>query len=100
MPPGMKVFFAVLIAFALFHAWCCWYGSYTAKPNFLAHFASAEDSRHAVLVFFGSSLLAFIGIVAAWGCGAFSLPAYTFARPELAVGGALIVCLISWTRSF
>jgi len=96
MAPGMKVFFVALIAFALFHAWCCWYGSYTAKPNFLAHFASAGDMDHAVLVFFGSSLLAFIGIVAAWGCGAFSLAAYNFAHPGLALGSVLIVCLIAW----
>jgi hypothetical protein len=103
MPPGMKLFFAVLIAFSLFHAWCCWYGSYTAKPNFRAHFASVGGWRHTVLVFFGSSLLAFIGIVAAWGCGAFFLPAYTGAQPWLALssaltalGSALIVCVIAW----
>jgi hypothetical protein len=96
MPPSMKILFAVLIAFALFHAWCCWRGSYTAKPNFLAHFASAGDWRHAVLVHFGSSLLAFIGIVAAWGCGAFFRPAYFFARPLPALVCAVIVCLIAW----
>jgi hypothetical protein len=96
MTPGMKVFFAVLIAFALFHACCCWYGSYMAKPNFLAHFANAGDGRHAVLVFFGSSLIAFIGIVAAWGCGVFSRAAYSFAHPLPALVSALIVCLIAW----
>jgi hypothetical protein len=96
MPPGMKVFFAVLIAFSCFHAWCCWRGSYTAKPNFLAHFASAGDGRHTVLVFSGSSLLAFIATVAAWGCGAFSLHAYSFAHPGFALAGVLIVCLIAW----
>ena len=95
MPPMMKLFFAVLIAFSLFHAWCCWRGSYMAKPNFLAHFASAGDWRHAALVYFGSSLLAFIGIVAAWGCGAFSRAAYSFAHPWPALVCALIVCLIA-----
>jgi hypothetical protein len=40
--------------------------------------------RHSALVFLGSSLLAFVGIVAAWGCGAFSLPACTGAQPWLA----------------
>jgi hypothetical protein len=96
MPPIMKLFFAVLIAFSLFHAWCCWRGSYTAKPNFLAHFASAGDWRHAALVFFGSSLIAFIGIVAAWGCGAFFPLAYSFAHPLPALVCAVIVCLIAW----
>jgi hypothetical protein len=89
MPPGMKVFFAVLIAFSLFHAWCCWRGSYMAKPNFRAHFASAGDPRHAVLVFVGSSLLAFIEIVAAFGCGAFYLPAYTGIQLRLELSSAL-----------
>ena len=96
MPLGMKMFFAVLIVFSGFHSLCCWNGSYTAKPNFLAHFASAGAWRHTVLVSFGSSLLAFIGIVAAWGCGAFFLPAYTFAHPGLALGCAFILCLIAW----
>ena len=96
VPPSMELFFAVLIAFSLFHAWCCWKGSYTAKPNFRAHFANVGDWRHPVLVFFGSSLLAFIGIVAAWGCGAFSLPAYLLTRPWCAVCCALVVCLIAW----
>jgi hypothetical protein len=96
MTPGMKVFFFVLIAFAFFHAWCCWRGSYTSKPNFLAHFASAGGWRHSVLVLCGSALLAFIAIVAAWGCGAFSLPAYSFADPWFALACALTVCLIAW----
>jgi hypothetical protein len=96
MPPGMKVFFVALIMFSCFHAWWCWTGSYTAKPNFLAHFASAGDWPHAVLVFSGSSLLAFIAIVAAWGCGAFFSPAYNFAHPGFALASALIVCLIAW----
>ena len=119
MPPGMKLFLAALVGFSLFHAWCCWHGSYTAKPNFLAHFAGVGGWRHTALVFLGSSLLAFIGIVAAWGCGAFHLPAYTSAQwwvgvssalmklgsaqpwvdlssALIALGAALIACVISW----
>jgi len=96
IPPGMKMFFVILIVFSGFHAWCCWHGSYTAKPNFLAHFASAGDSSHTVLVFSGSCLLAFMAIVAGWGCGAFFWPAYSFANPWLALGCALGVCLIAW----
>ena len=96
IPPGMKLFFVILIVFSGFHAWCCWHGSYTAKPNFLAHFASDGDWRHTVLVFSGSALLAFMAIVAGWGCGAFFLPAYGFADPRLALGGVVSVCLIAW----
>lgn len=96
IPPGMKLFFVILMLFSGFHAWCCWHGSYTAKPNFLAHFASAGDGRHTVLVFSGSCLLAFMAIVAGWGCGAFFLGAYGFADPWLALGCVLSVCFIAW----
>jgi hypothetical protein len=96
IPPGMKMFFAVLFAFTFFHAWCCWRGSYTAKPNFRAHFASSGDWRHEVLVFSGSSLLAFMAIVAAWGCGAFYLKAYRFTHPAGARVCVFIVCLVAW----
>src|ERR1700693_365171 len=43
MPLGMKVFFLCLLTFSLFHVWCCWSGSFTAKPSFLAHFATTGD---------------------------------------------------------
>ena len=74
MPLGMKVFLAVLAGFSLFHAACCWSGSYTAKPAFRAHFASTGDPRHLLLVFSGSCCVAGLAIVTAWGCGVFSPP--------------------------
>src|SRR5882672_1194762 len=74
IPVGMKVFLLVLMGFSFFHAWCCWSGSYTAKPAFRAHFASNGKWRHTLLVFCGSCCVAFMAIVAGWGCGVFAAP--------------------------
>jgi hypothetical protein len=96
IPAGMKVFLVVLIGFSLFHAWCCWFGSYTAKPAFRAHFASTGDWRHALLVFIGSSCIAALAIVAGWGCGVFSIPVAGLAYPWFALGCVSVVCLMAW----
>jgi hypothetical protein len=96
MPPGMKVFLLVLVVFSLFHAWCCWSGSYTAKPAFRAHFASTGEWRHTFLVFFGSCCVAFSAIVTGWGCGMFSIPPAGLTYPWFAFGCASIVCLMAW----
>jgi hypothetical protein len=96
MPLGMKVFLFVLVGFSFFHAWCCWSGSYTAKPAFRAHFASTGDWRHTWLVFSGSCCVAFLGIVVGWGCGVFSIPATGLAYPWFALRCVLFVCLMAW----
>ena len=96
MPLGMKVFLLVLVAFSLFHAWCCWSGSYTGKPAFRAHFASTGDWRHTWLVFGGSCCVAFLAIVAGWGCGLFSIPAPGLAYPWCAPCCVSFVCLMAW----
>ena len=95
MPLGMKVFLLVLGVFSLFHAWCCWSGSYTAKPAFRAHFASTGDWRHTLLVFIGSCCIAFLAIIAGWGCGVFSIPATGLAYPWFALGCASFVCVMA-----
>jgi hypothetical protein len=96
MPQGMKIFWLVLVGFSWFHAWCCWSGSYTAKPAFLAHFASTGGWRHGVLVFLGSFCVASLAVIAGWGCGVFSRPATGLAYPWPALGCVSLVCLVAW----
>lgn len=96
IPLGMKVFLLVLIGFSLFHAWCCWSGSFTAKPAFLAHFAGTGEWRHTLLVFSGSCCVAFLAIVAGWGCGLFFVPAAGLAYPWFALGCVAFVYLMAW----
>ncbi len=71
MPLSMKLFLVLLVGFSLFHAWCCWSASFTAKPAFLAHFAS-YNMQHRMLILMGSFLIALMAFIAGWGCGAFS----------------------------
>jgi hypothetical protein len=96
MPLGMKVFLLILLAFSLFHAWCCWSGSFTAKPAFRAHFASTGEWRHTFLIFSGSCCVAFLAIVAGWGCGVFSRPAAGLTYPWPALACTTFVCLTAW----
>ena len=96
MPLGMKVFLLILIGFSSFHALCCWFGSYTAKPAFRAHFASTGEWRHTTLVFAASCCVAFLAIVAGWGSGVFALPAAGLAYPWLALGCVAVVCVMAW----
>ncbi len=95
-PLGMKVFLLALLLFSVFHVWCCWSGSYTAKPAFRAHFASTGDNRHTWLVFSGSCCVAFLAIVAGWGCGLFSLPAPGLPYPGFALTFVASACLMAW----
>jgi hypothetical protein len=96
IPLGMKVFLLVLAAFSVFHAWCCWSGSYTAKPAFRAHFASTREWRHTLLVFSASCCVAFLAIIAGWGSGVFSYPAAGLAYPWIALSCVIFVCLAAW----
>jgi len=96
MPVGMKVFWLTVAVFSVFHTWCCWSGSYTAKPVFRAHFASTGDEHHRWLVFGGSCCVAFIAIVAAWGSGVFSIPATGLEYPWSALCWMAFVWLMAW----
>ena len=96
MPLGMRVFLLVLMGFSLFHLCCCWFGSYTAKPAFRAHFASTGDWRHWLLVLAGSTSVAFLAIVAGWGCGVFYEPATGLAYPWLARFCVTFICMVAW----
>ena len=95
-PLGMKVFLLFLLGFSVFHAWCCWSGSFTAKPAFRAHFASTGEWRQTFLVFSGSCCVAVLGIIAGWGCGMFYLPAAGLAYPWFAVGCISVICVMAW----
>jgi hypothetical protein len=95
VPLGMKVFWIILVGFSAFHAWCCWSGSFTGRPPFRAHFASTGEWRHRLLVFFGSCCVAFLAIVAAWGCGVFWNPTGGLEYPWFAAGCATLVCVIA-----
>jgi hypothetical protein len=96
MPLGMKVFLLALVGFSLFHAWCCWSGSYTAKPVFRAHFASTGEWPHILLVFGGSCCIAFLAIVAGWGSAVFSTPPGGLVYPWLAFFCVAFVWLMAW----
>ena len=100
IPLEMKLFMGALFAFAVFHFWCCWSGSYTAQPAFLAHFASNGKARHKFLVFCGSCCVAFMAIVAGWGCGLYS-PNTVDPEPGLflylpAIYCVRAICLLAW----
>jgi hypothetical protein len=70
-PLSMKLFLISLCGLTLFHAWCCRFASFTAKPAFRAHFAT-HDWRHRVLILLGSFLLALMALLSGWGCGIFA----------------------------
>ena len=70
-PRSTKVLLVSLCGFALFHALCCRFASFTAKPAFRAHFATASR-RHTGLVLIGSYLIALMALLTGWGCGIFS----------------------------
>jgi len=95
MPPGMQVFLLVLVGFSLFHLWCCASGSYTAKPAFRSHFASTGDPRQKLLVFGLSCCLAFLALVAGWGCGAFSWMDWDLRYRWFALAAVAFVSIVS-----
>ena len=81
MPLSMKLLLFSLLGLSLFHAWCCWRASFTAKPAFLAHFAT-RNRQHRVLILMGSFLIALMALIAGWGCAAFSRTPGLFPRIE------------------
>lgn len=72
LPRSLKVLLISLCGLALFHVLCCHFASFTAKPAFRAHFATAGP-RHAGLVLIGSYLVALMALFTGWGCGLFSV---------------------------
>jgi len=70
-PRSTRMLLAALLCLAVFHLLCCSFASFTAKPAFRAHFATA-GRRHAGLVLIGSYLIALMALAVGWGCGIFS----------------------------
>ena len=96
-PLVMKLVLLALLAFSLFHLLCCWRGSYMAKPSFRAYFAASGDPKQSVLIAQGSSLVAFIGLTAAWSCGVFGQATVAMPYSSLAYCCAVATGLLAWT---
>jgi hypothetical protein len=71
-PLIMRLFLLMLAGFSLFHLFCCWRGSYMAKPSFRAYFAASGDPKQTTLIGLGTSLVLFLGLTGIWSCGGFS----------------------------
>jgi hypothetical protein len=95
MPLVMKVFWLLLVAFAAFRAWCCWFGSLTARPAFLAQYAAIGGPQQEALLFIGSCLVVLLAVVAAYGCAAFSPPAYALIYPWFALAAGGLICALA-----
>ena len=100
LPLGMKVFLLVLVGFSVFHACCCWLGSYTLKPAFRAHFASSGGWRHTWLILAGSCGVACLAVVAGWGCGVFASPEAGLGYPWFALCCMLLACVMTGAAIF
>ena len=70
-PRTTKMLLVGLCGLAVFQFLSCWFASFTAKPAFRAHFATA-GRRHMGLVLIGSYLIALMSLLLGWGCGIFS----------------------------
>jgi len=72
IPRTTKVLLVALCCLAVFHFLCCRFASFTAKPAFRAHFATA-DPHHPWLVLIGSYLIVLMALFTGWGAGVFAL---------------------------
>ena len=66
-----RMLLIALCGMAIFQFLCCQFPSFTSKPAFRAHFATA-GRRHNGLILIGSYLIALMTLLLGWGCGAFS----------------------------
>jgi len=94
IPRSTKVLMIALCGLALFHALCCRFASFTAKPAFRAHFATA-GSRHAGLVVIGSYFVAQIALLTGWGCGIFSAAPSPFTNAPAVWAMVVFVCVVA-----
>jgi len=97
-PLSLRLWLIFLAGFCLFHLWCCWRASFTAKPAFRAHFANPGDWRHTVLVLLGSLFLAILPLLAGWGCGLFGSSSM-LSHPWLVGGVVFLECLTALAAS-
>ncbi|MGD0162325.1 MAG: hypothetical protein ABSB39_07620 [Candidatus Sulfotelmatobacter sp.] len=104
-PLSMIFSWLVVFALVLFHAACCHWASFTAKPAFRAHFALATDPsgsawRHRVLIAIGSGLTGTVGIVCALGTGAFPKTPVPFLHQSWTEGCVLVTSLVALCAVF
>lgn len=91
IPRTTRIALTVLCGLAVFHLLCCRFASFTAKPAFRAHFATA-GRRHTGLVLIGSYVLALLGLLIGWGSGLFD----TVPGPPGKSGLTWIAVLFVW----
>lgn len=96
VPLVMKLALLGLLAFSVFHFYCCSHGSYMAKPGFRAHFAGNGYPRQTTLICLGSSVVAFAAIGAGWSCGIFSRDSLAMPDPLFALCCTAAVTLLAW----
>lgn len=99
VPLVMQLALLALLAFSLFHLYCCASGSFMAKPSFRAYFAGKGDPKQTVLICLGSSLVAFAAIAAGWSCGVFSRGSVAMPYSWFAFCGMVGVTLLAWRAS-
>ena len=91
IPRSTRILLVGLSCLAVFHFLCCRFASFTAKPAFRAHFATA-GRRHAGLVLIGSFTIALMTLLMGWGYGIFS----TVAGPPAETGQVWAVVVFVW----
>ena len=94
IPRSTMVLLVALCGFALFHALCCQFASFTAKPAFRAHFATSSR-RHTGLVLIGSYLVGQAALLAGWGCGIFSAMPSPPTNTAVVWDAVVFVCVVA-----
>jgi hypothetical protein len=95
MPRSVKLLLISLCGLALFHACCCGFASFTAKPAFRTYFATSH-LQHQVLVLIGSCLMTLMALLTGWGCGLFSRVAGPPPTHSLTIWAVIVLlCLIA-----
>ncbi len=100
IPLSLKIGLIALLVFSGFHAWCCGWASFTAKPAFLTHFANPGEERHTVLIFLGSTFAAILPLFVGWGCGVFDPSVSVLSQPWSILGPVIVVCALALASTF
>ena len=93
-PRTTKYLLITLCFLAAFHFFCCRFASFTAKPAFRAHFATAGE-LHGWLVLIGSYLINLMTLFVGWGCGIFTMQPGPPSRSYLGWAVVLFVCAVT-----
>jgi hypothetical protein len=93
VPLSLQIGLLSLLLFIAFHAWCCGWASFTAKPAFRTHFANPGSWQHTLLIFLGSWFAAILPLFAGWACGVFDPSAAMLANPWWMLATVMIASL-------